>query len=41
MLVGPELQWGYRKNHSDGWSVNDVRIQVSFKYNFAVQVGGS
>ena len=41
VLLGPEFQWGYRKNRSDGWSVNDYRIQFSFKYNFAVQVGGS
>jgi hypothetical protein len=41
VLLGPELQWGYRKNNSDGWSVDDFRIQFSFKYNFSLQVGGS
>jgi DcaP outer membrane protein len=35
VMVGGEFQWGRRENFSDGWSVNDYRIQFSFKYNFS------
>ncbi len=35
VMLGPELQWGYRDNKSDGWHANDVRVQFSFKYNFS------
>jgi glutaminase len=35
ILYGGELQWGRRKNHSDGFRSNDYRIQFSFKFNFA------
>ena len=40
VMMGPEFQYGYRKNNSDGWSVDDMRVQFSFKYNFSVPVGG-
>jgi hypothetical protein len=30
-----ELQYGKRENFSDGFTSDDVRIQFSFKYNFA------
>jgi len=40
VMVGGELLWGRRENFSDGFAVNDVRIQVSFKYSFSVKVGG-
>jgi hypothetical protein len=40
VLVGGEFQWGRRENFSDGWSVNDYRLQFSFKYNFSYKVGG-
>jgi hypothetical protein len=39
-LMGGEFQWGNRKNNSDGFSVNDYRIQVSFKYSFSAKIGG-
>jgi hypothetical protein len=29
-----------RDNFSDGFSVNDVRFQFSFKYSFSAKVGG-
>jgi hypothetical protein len=41
VMMGGELQWGDRKNFSDGWSVNDLRIQFSFKYNFSHSWGGN
>jgi len=40
VLLGPEFQWGHRKNFSDGFSVSDVRLQFSFKYSFSAKVGG-
>jgi hypothetical protein len=40
VMLGPEVQWGYRDNNSDGWHVDDVRVQFSFKYNFAYGLGG-
>jgi hypothetical protein len=41
VMMGGELQWGSRQNFSDGWSVNDLRIQFSFKYNFSHSWGGN
>ncbi len=35
VTVGGEFQWGRRENFSDGWGVNDYRIQFSFKYSFS------
>ena len=40
VFLGPEVQWGKRKNFSDGFSSDDVRIQFSVKYNFSHSVGG-
>jgi hypothetical protein len=40
VMVGGELQWGRRENHDDGWSVDDFRVQFSFKYNFSMSIGG-
>jgi hypothetical protein len=39
-MVGAELQWGRRENFSDGFHSDDVKLQVSFKYNFSVKLGG-
>jgi hypothetical protein len=39
-MFGPEFQWGRRENNSDGWSVDDYRVQFSVKYNFNFSVGG-
>jgi hypothetical protein len=41
MMVGAELQYGYRENFSDGWSVDDFKVQFSFKYNFSHTFGGN
>jgi hypothetical protein len=40
LMFGPELQWGHRDNNSDGFSVNDFRVQFSVKYNFGKVWGG-
>jgi hypothetical protein len=40
LMVGGELQWGRRKNFSDGFSSKGLRFQFSAKYNFAYQLGG-
>jgi hypothetical protein len=40
VMFGPELQWGRRDNNSDGFSVNDFRVQFSVKYNFGKVWGG-
>jgi hypothetical protein len=40
VMMGGELQWGHRKNFSDGFEVDDVRLQFSFKYSFSATVKG-
>ncbi len=40
VMLGPELQWGKRENNSDGFTVDDFRIQFSAKYNFNWKLGG-
>ena len=40
VLAGGEFQWVNRSNFSDGFSVNDYRLQFSFKYSFSAKVGG-
>jgi hypothetical protein len=40
LMFGPELQWGRRENNSDGFSVDDFRVQFSVKYNFGHVWGG-
>ncbi len=39
VMLGGELQWGQRVNHTDGFKSEDFRIQFSFKYNFSAQLG--
>ena len=39
-FLGPEFQWIRRENFSDGWSVDDFRIQFSARYDFKASVGG-
>ena len=41
VMMGGELQWAHRKNNSDGWSTNDFRFQMSFKYSFSHRLGGN
>jgi hypothetical protein len=35
VMTGVELQYGKRENFEDGFTSDDVKIQVSFRYNFA------
>ena len=34
-MVGAEFLWGRRQNFRDGFSSDDYRIQLAFKYNFS------
>ena len=34
VTMGGEFQWGRRLNFSDGFNVNDYRVQFSFKYDW-------
>jgi hypothetical protein len=40
LMYGVELQYGYRENFTDGWDVDDFKIQFSFKYSFSHLFGG-
>lgn len=40
VLVGGEYIWGRRENFSDGFVVDNNRIQFSFKYNFSFKLLG-
>ncbi|HEX5132702.1 MAG TPA: DcaP family trimeric outer membrane transporter [Candidatus Krumholzibacteria bacterium] len=35
VMTGIELQYGKRENFNDGFTSDDVKIQVSFRYNFS------
>lgn len=35
VMAGFEVQYGKRENHSDGFTSDDLKFQVSFKYNFS------
>ncbi|HXJ95766.1 MAG TPA: DcaP family trimeric outer membrane transporter [Terriglobia bacterium] len=39
VMVGGEFQFGRRVNFSDGFNVNDYRLQFSFKYNWSKTLG--
>jgi DcaP outer membrane protein len=39
-MVGGEFQWGRRENFSDGFHSDGFKLQVSFRYNFSVRLGG-
>jgi hypothetical protein len=40
VMMGGEFQWIQRHNFSDGFTVDDVRLQFSFKYSFGMKFGG-
>jgi hypothetical protein len=40
LMWGGEVQWGERENNSDGFTSDDLRFQVSVRYNFGYKVGG-
>jgi hypothetical protein len=41
VMAGVEFQWGRRENFTDGFGVDDYRIQFSAKYNFSFSIGGN
>jgi hypothetical protein len=41
VMTGLEFQWGRRANFSDGFRVDDYRIQFSARYDFSFQLEGS
>jgi hypothetical protein len=40
-MIGGEFQWGRRNNFSDGFEVNDYRLQFGFRYNFDYKFGSA
>ena len=40
VMTGLEFQWGRRQNFTDGFAVNDFRIQFSAQYKFSFDLGG-
>jgi hypothetical protein len=40
VMIGGEFQWGMRENNSDGFTSDDFRVQVSFRYSFSQTIGG-
>jgi hypothetical protein len=40
VMMGGEFQYAHRENFSDGFKVDDVRLQFSFKYSFGMKFGG-
>jgi hypothetical protein len=40
-MVGGEVQWGERDNFLDDFSSDDLRIQVSVRWNFSLSIGGN
>jgi hypothetical protein len=40
VMTGFEFLWGRRSNFSDGFAVNDFRIQFSGRYSFDFELGG-
>jgi len=38
VMIGGEFQWAQRRNFSDGWIVDDYRIEFSFKYSFSYKL---
>jgi hypothetical protein len=40
VMGGVEFQFGRRDNFDDGWSVNDFKVQFSFRYKFSYELGG-
>jgi hypothetical protein len=40
LMIGGEFQWGRRENFSDGFEVNDYRIQFSARFHFGTVLEG-
>jgi hypothetical protein len=41
VMTGLEFQWGRRENNTDGFKVDDYRIQFSARFNFDFHLGGN
>jgi hypothetical protein len=41
IMLGAEFQFGRRENFSDGFDVNDFKLQLSAKYTFSKTFGGN
>jgi hypothetical protein len=41
VMMGIETGWTHRANNSDGFTADNVHVQVSFKYSFSAILGGS
>ena len=41
VMTGLEFQWGRRANFSDGFQVDDYRIQFSARYDFSFELGAN
>lgn len=41
VMVGGEFQWGRRDNFTDGFQVDDYKIQFGARYNFDYKLGGT
>ena len=41
VMAGLEFQWGRRENFSDGFGVDDYRIQFSARYDFSFELKGN
>ena len=39
LMMGGEFAWVHRANNSDGFAVDDLRLQFAFRYSFDVTVG--
>ena len=40
VMMGGEFQWQHRTNFSDGFTVDDTRLQFTVKYSFGMKFGG-
>jgi hypothetical protein len=40
VMMASEFQWGRRENYRDGWTYDDYRVQLGFKYNFSYDILG-
>jgi DcaP outer membrane protein len=38
VMLGGEFQWGRRANFSDGFRVNDYKVQFSFKFDYSAKI---
>jgi DcaP outer membrane protein len=38
VMVGGEVQWGRRANFSDGFRVNNYKVQFSFRFNYSATI---